>query len=296
MLGGDPQGWYVSGMRYLVLLALSLFACSASSPQTSTSPPPAAADSSTGDPGTDAGNGGGDMDSANPGEPVSDQAAPFALVELFTSEGCSSCPPADVGINALVLKELGGTRRVFPIEWHVDYWDYLGWKDPYSSKDATDRQAAYAHAMNSATAYTPQALFDTTVYAGSFDSASIESAVAQALAKPVSVSTTVWLEGTRDDTPLTVHYRVENAPTSTTTKLLVVYVERGLVQDVTAGENAGVTLHHENVARTFTTLSPGNGQTALTPPADSRRDHASVIAFVQDTKTMSIVGATKLDL
>src|SRR5262245_39418287 len=96
-----------------------------------------------------------EMPMTMPVEPASDPAAPFVLMELFTSEGCNSCPPADDALNAIALAEQQNKRRVMVIAWHVDYWDYLGWKDPYDSKFATDRQKLYGKAWNASTIYTP---------------------------------------------------------------------------------------------------------------------------------------------
>src|SRR5689334_14081460 len=82
-------------------------------------------------------------------------AQPFALVELFTSEGCSSCPPADRVLARLAAEARASGRRIFPLSFHVDYWNGLGWRDPWSTRTFTERQRNYARALGWRT-YTPQ--------------------------------------------------------------------------------------------------------------------------------------------
>src|SRR5262249_26015813 len=97
------------------------------------------------------------------------------VVELFTSEGCSSCPPADA-----VLAELGGRPDVLALSFHVDYWDRLGWKDPFSSPAATERQQRYASLLGLATVYTPQIVIDGKWQAVGSDRVEVEQALGSA--------------------------------------------------------------------------------------------------------------------
>src|SRR6266849_11010084 len=94
------------------------------------------------------------------------------VVELFTSEGCSSCPPADA-----LLAELAGRPDVLALSFHVDYWDRLGWKDPFSSREATERQNRYATLLDLATVYTPQIVVDGKWQAVGSDRADVERAL-----------------------------------------------------------------------------------------------------------------------
>src|SRR5208282_5788557 len=97
------------------------------------------------------------------------------VVELFTSEGCSSCPPADA-----LLAELAGRSDVLALSFHVDYWDRLGWKDPFSSPDATRRQHGYADLLGLATVYTPQMIVDGRWQAVGSDRSEVERALGSA--------------------------------------------------------------------------------------------------------------------
>ena len=95
-------------------------------------------------------------------------SAGFAVLELFTSEGCSSCPPADEALSDISQRAQKEGLPVYALEWHVDYWDSLGWKDPFDSHEATERQYAYARALPS-DVYTPQLVVNGTLvpsYAG----------------------------------------------------------------------------------------------------------------------------------
>ena len=104
---------------------------------------------------------------------ASAQAQPRAVVELFTSEGCSSCPPAD-----RLLGELAADPSLVALSVHIDYWDYIGWKDTLADPRNTARQKAYAHARGDGRVYTPQAVVNGSLHALGSDKAAIEHAIA----------------------------------------------------------------------------------------------------------------------
>src|SRR6476620_3102500 len=111
----------------------------------------------------------------------------FAVVELFTSEGCSSCPPADAVLARLAADTRDRGLAVYPLAFHVDYWDRLGWRDPHSAKAYTDRQYAYAAALGAAgQVYTPQMVVNgTAAFAGS-NAREADRQVAAALVRPAA--------------------------------------------------------------------------------------------------------------
>ena len=106
---------------------------------------------------------------------------PFVLIELFTSEGCSSCPSADKNLEKITAQAKAFGQNIYTLSYHVDYWDYLGWKDPYSTKQFSDRQRDYATQFNSNRIYTPQMVVNgKTEFVGSNQKTS-QQAIKQAL-------------------------------------------------------------------------------------------------------------------
>ena len=94
---------------------------------------------------------------------VHNSAEPFAFIELFTSEGCSSCPSADQNLERIATRAKANGQNVYTLSYHVDYWNYLGWEDPYSSKTFSDRQREYAQQFESSRIYTPQMVINGPV-------------------------------------------------------------------------------------------------------------------------------------
>jgi hypothetical protein len=168
------------------------------------------------------------------------------LVELFTSEGCSSCPPADA-----LLSRLGRTQPVrgadiIALEEHVEYWDHLGWKDPYSSEAATARQGEYGEAFGGRQVYTPQMIVDGRAeFVGSSDSAALR-AIRTASQSPKPAVQLSWQNG---DT-LSIHVdALTNAKSGDSAQVFLAVAENMLHSDVKRGENAGRALDHNGVVR-----------------------------------------------
>ena len=201
-----------------------------------------------------------------------------AVVELFTSEGCSSCPSADVVLGQLVTAT--GNTHVFPLAFHVDYWNSLGWEDPFSTELATQRQRAYASSFGTSSIYTPQMIVGGTEGFVGSDSSHAAAAIGRALAQAPQAKLTISVQpGEGGSVAVQVH--VEPAPSSARVRVAV--VERGIVSHVLAGENLGKSLHHENVVRAFVTV-PIQGTdvaTSLEVPRAVDRRQAEVIAYVQ---------------
>lgn len=208
--------------------------------------------------------------------------AGFALVELFSSEGCSSCPPADA-----LLDEVRASARpnVLTLAFHVDYWDSLGWPDPYASASFTARQEDYVRGLGLRQLYTPQMIVNgRREFVGS-DRSRAKAAIDDALAQPASVQLTLGaprvIAGQRE-----VSVSLTEAPSDAV--LFVAAVAGPLVSEVKRGENAGRTLHHGSVVRSLA-RGAARPDSVLTVPGSAGR----LVAWVQRPGG-PVLGATSL--
>ena len=221
------------------------------------------------------------------------EATPVVVVELFTSEGCSSCPPADRLLARLAAETRDSGEAVFTLSFHVDYWNYLGWADPYSDAAFSARQRAYSRALGERV-YTPQMIVNgRRAFVGS-DAPKAKRMLAEALRQPAQVTLAVGVSPVTAEGVLLASVAAEGLPEGAVVHLAV--VERGLSQDVTRGENTGRTLAHDNVVRVFETVEASYGKVPLTLPHGLVLESASLIAYAQDAGTMAVLGATGIDL
>jgi hypothetical protein len=220
-----------------------------------------------------------------------------AVVELFTSEGCSSCPPADGVLAELSRQGTDGSLPVFAIAFHVDYWDDLGWRDRFASPQLTARQYAYRRAFGARGMYTPQMIVDGREQFVGSDRDRAMGSVDEALARPAAATVSLHARARGADA-VVVDYDVAGAPAGAV--LTIVAVDRSATVSVGAGENAGRTLHHTDVARALATLplTLHSGTQVLYVPSGAARD--AVIAFVQlpgdGPGGMPILGAARATL
>ncbi|APR35121.1 DUF1223 domain-containing protein [Paraburkholderia sp. SOS3] len=201
------------------------------------------------------------------------------VVELFTSEGCSSCPPADAFLSDLSQKR----DDLLPLAFHVTYWNNLGWKDPYSLDIATERQAAYAHRFGDGS-YTPEMVVDGTVgFVGSDRSA---AEVAFREAKDAG-STAATVTGVRKGNAITVSVGsgVGNA------RVVLVGYDPQHVTPVGRGENSGRTLTESNIVRSYEPIGQWSGKAATFTPAAPTGEKTAVLLEAPDGR---IVGAARV--
>jgi hypothetical protein len=214
----------------------------------------------------------------------------FAVVELFTSEGCSSCPPADEVLSSIARTAEQEDLAVYPLEWHVDYWDYLGWKDPFDSRFATERQYAYARSLPSSV-YTPQMVLNGAIvpeYAG--DTVAVDKALRSLLKLPAAGTLRISIIPAGAQS-IRVHVDVNQ--TFRDSVLLLVVTEDGLSATPTAGENAGSRLAHSSVVRSVKVLPAHSLDEQIDVPTSVDVSRASLIGILQERKTMRILGAAR---
>jgi len=220
------------------------------------------------------------------------------VVELFTSQGCSSCPPAD-RLLARLARESSGA--VMPLAFHVDYWNHGGWSDPFSSAAWTARQALYDQRLH-ATEYTPQAVVDgETELVGSRE-AELRSAIADAARRPAA-KLELSLAPSGQSVVVAVGVTVPPELEGRKFDLMLAVTENGLETRVVGGENGGQTLHDDAVVRTFRRIGRIHGaqaaprftETVKLAPEWSR-PNLSVVAFLQDRSTLEILGGAAAPL
>ena len=227
------------------------------------------------------------------------------VAELFTSEGCSSCPPADDLLREWLASQPVPGVQIVGLGEHVDYWDRLGWRDPFSSAAFSARQSAYdAAVFRDNRVYTPQLVLDGRLEAIGSDTAAVQRAVVEAARQPkaiVDVATTA--EGSDR---LRVQVRVQvpaGVPRRGAAEVVLAMTEDGLATKVVRGENGGRTLRHAAVARSLTTIGVIEAATGDTTQhgsvwlsADWSRPNMRLVAFLQERESRRILGAASVAL
>ena len=210
----------------------------------------------------------------------------FAVIELFTSEGCSSCPPADALAEEIQKKYKD--ENVLVLGYHVDYWDRLGWKDPFSSADHTKRQNYYAGVFNLNSIYTPQVVVNgETEFVGS-NRSKLLNAITQNLKEKtdtkINLKTAVNASG-----KISVEYST-GSKNSAEEQLVLLLVQKMATNKIKRGENEGRTLHHINIVRAISYLPISTRQQTSTFsfPGGLKKEDVFIAAFIQNKKTGEI--------
>lgn len=204
-----------------------------------------------------------------------------AIVELFTSEGCSSCPPADKLIGRA---QSSFNDKTIVLSYHVDYWDRLGWKDPYSKSVFSERQRAYANHLNESTVYTPQIIVNgEKSFVGSDQNAlwnainnNSKSEAKEIILNNIKVNTT----------HISFDYAFPNLQKNE--ELIFELVLKSATTQVKNGENKGATLVHTNVVREIEIANNSKGMITIPLPLNFIKENYTIIAFKQDKSTLMI--------
>jgi len=173
-----------------------------------------------------------------------------ALLELFTSEGCNSCPPVDQWVSGLAAAGFGADKLV-PLAFHVDYWDYIGWKDRFATAGFTQRQRDYSRTGGVGFVYTPQLLLNGSDFRSGLSYGRLENATRAINRQAARASIRLTLDVGQEAAAgaLNVSASVRLADASQPVAVYLAVYENHLSSDVKAGENRGVVLHHEYVVR-----------------------------------------------
>jgi len=223
-----------------------------------------------------------------------------ALLELYTSEGCSSCPPADAFVSS--LKDSGlYPKQVIPLSFHVTYWDYIGWHDPYAQKVFDQRQRQVAARRKSPTIYTPQLVLDGRDIRGS---GGFQARVRKLNERQPQANIKLALNtSSADALGLELDILVADEQIRANSVVFIALFENRLTSQVRAGENSGKTLHHEHVVRqlvgplSLADANPGcHHSVEIEIPETVKRENAGVVAFVQNTVDGSVLQALSVHL
>lgn len=214
----------------------------------------------------------------------------FAVLELFTSEGCSSCPPAD-DLMGKIQNEYKD-KPVYVLSYHVDYWDDLGWKDIFSNADFTKRQYEYGRWLKKEPIYTPQVIINGKAdYIGSQEKL-LRGGITKALSKPALVNFDISAQKLKSG--VVVNYKVLG--NSNSTRLMVALVQKSAKSTVKRGENEGKLLSHYQIVRNliFQKLAVDEkGSLNVYFPKNFDSRNAEMIGFIQDNNTGAILGAAR---
>ena len=217
------------------------------------------------------------------------------LVELFTSEGCSSCPPADRVLSQLEKQPSNNEAEIITLALHVDYWNYLGWKDEFSQKQFSERQSGYAERFKLDSIYTPQMVVDGQVQ---FVGSNLDNANKAINDAAKNQKATIEISKAADKLKI----KIAGAPAHDDAYVWLAIAEDDLKTNVRRGENGGKTLEHVSVAREMKLLGTlastdktFQSETALQLNSAWKKENLKFVVFVQGKGSKRVFGVSKLD-
>jgi hypothetical protein len=257
------------------------------------------------------GRGSGGIETLKKKEETEASAAPAVarravVVELFTSEGCSSCPPADALLARLDQTQPVEGAEILPLALHVDYWNQLGWADPFSSHEFSVRQGEYAAAFGNDGVYTPQMVVDGVKEFNGSNASLAQEAIGKAAREPKG-EVTLTHAASQSGEAVRITAQIEKFPKPTegeTVNVLLALTESGLASDVARGENSGRKLTHIGVVRSLKSLgglpeAPGTSfkaETEVLIEKGWRRENLRAVVFAQERGTRRVLAAGSVKL
>lgn len=238
-------------------------------------------------------------------KPPASHASPV-VVELFTSEGCSSCPPADAFLAKLTEQGPAHNLQIVALEEHVDYWDDQGWRDPFSSHNWTTRQNDYAGVLGNKNPYTPQIVVDgSKECSGGRPQLALQSIVEESAKAKTPVTLSQGPAGKPGSESFSVQIgKLTPSAKGGAAEVFLAITETGLHSSVTRGENAGHELSHAAVVRSMRRVGEAkpdrdvafSGEAAIPIRNEWKRENLKAVAFVQEKNSLRILGAAEIPL
>ena len=228
-------------------------------------------------------------------QPKDESTRTPVLVELFTSEGCSSCPPADALLERLDRSQPISGAELIVLSEHVDYWDGIGWRDPYSSHEYSERQSAYAVQFGSGTIYTPQMVVDGHFEFVGSDESRARQAIREAAESPKAP---VHLSlGSSEGGATIVHVEAGPLPSASGTLSAGVFLavaDNSDESQISGGENAGIKLQHVAVLRKLTRIGTVDASAQFSRDINlnsKNHGHLRIVVIVQEPQVGRVLGA-----
>lgn len=238
-------------------------------------------------------------------KPAASQAS-SVVVELFTSEGCSSCPPADAFLSKLAEQGPAHNLHIVALEEHVDYWDNQGWRDPFSSHNWTMRQDAYAGVLGNKNPYTPQLVVDGSVeFSGGQQQLAVRTIVQESSQAKIPVTLSEGAASKPGSENFSVQIgKLMPAAKGGAAEVWLAITETGLHSSVTRGENAGHELSHAAVVRSMRKIGEAkpdrdvafSGDASVPIRNEWKLENLKAVAFVQEKNSLRILGAAEIPL
>ena len=220
---------------------------------------------------------------------------PVAVIELFTSQGCSSCPSADHLLAQTIKEAKKDGRQIFALSFHVDYWNRLGWADPFSAKEYSQRQRAYAAQLNNNSVYTPQMIVNGSRQFVGSDENDLKGALDKSLHITPAAAFKTLSVNLQNNTPPQVKFSLDGNYTGCNINFALVSLSE--TTSIKRGENGGLTLTNENVVRQFISIAATaegtiNFKASPVPAANNR----AIVAYLQQSNNLKIIGAAMAEI